>query len=217
MIVRHLENQRFGRLVVIERVTGTTWRCRCDCGKEKIVSTKCLTSGFTRSCGCLRKESHYVDITGQRFGRLVAFEPTGKTRNNSAIWRFKCDCGKELEATVDSVKWGGRQSCGCLQYETKVKQALNLQQKIERVKGTIVNNIISNKLYVNNKSGYKGVSWHKGEQRWVAKIQFKGKMYHLGYYSNKEEAAASRAKAEERLHGPFLEWYKAHKKRNESI
>lgn len=124
--MRHLENQRFGRLLVIERVSGKTWRCLCDCGNEKFVSTFCLTSGMTRSCGCLQNESRSIDITGQSFGRLVTIEPTGKIRDNSAILKFKCDCGNECETTVQSVKWGGRKSCGCLQHEAKIQQALKL-------------------------------------------------------------------------------------------
>lgn len=52
-----LTGQRFGKLTVIERA-GTknkhvTWRCICDCGKETIVKGNSLTSGLTRSCGCL--------------------------------------------------------------------------------------------------------------------------------------------------------------------
>lgn len=50
--------QRFGRLEVIERHgAGSMWRCVCDCGTEKIVRGGSLTSGNTRSCGCLTKEN----------------------------------------------------------------------------------------------------------------------------------------------------------------
>lgn len=55
-----LTGQRFGRLTVIEYV-GTVnqkakWLCKCDCGNEKIVSTKCLRNGETKSCGCYHKD-----------------------------------------------------------------------------------------------------------------------------------------------------------------
>ena len=51
---------RFGRLTVIEeeprKKKSRYFLCRCDCGKE--VSTKLiwLTTGQSKSCGCLRKE-----------------------------------------------------------------------------------------------------------------------------------------------------------------
>jgi hypothetical protein len=32
------------------------WLCKCDCGREALVISQCLTRGFSRSCGCLRQE-----------------------------------------------------------------------------------------------------------------------------------------------------------------
>lgn len=57
-----MPGKRFGRLVVIERhgsakYGGTIWRCRCDCGTEKIATANSLRSGDTRSCGCLMREN----------------------------------------------------------------------------------------------------------------------------------------------------------------
>lgn len=58
----NLEGKRFGRLVAIEMAGYTEkdkkilWKCRCDCGNEKIVRARGLTSGHTRSCGCLASE-----------------------------------------------------------------------------------------------------------------------------------------------------------------
>lgn len=54
----NLMGQRFGRLVVISPASGkyTCWKCRCDCGLERIILTQLLVSGKTKSCGCLRKE-----------------------------------------------------------------------------------------------------------------------------------------------------------------
>lgn len=54
--------RRFGRLVVLSfvKMRGTTslWNCKCDCGANKIVSNACLTSGHTKSCGCLWRDVH---------------------------------------------------------------------------------------------------------------------------------------------------------------
>ena len=59
--IKDLTGQQFGRLTVIEdtrrRYNGkVVWRCRCSCGKVTEVAGSYLTSGNTRSCGCLRKE-----------------------------------------------------------------------------------------------------------------------------------------------------------------
>lgn len=57
---KNIVGNRYGRLTVIEHA-GTKkecslWLCQCDCGNTKIVSIRNLTSGNTRSCGCLQKE-----------------------------------------------------------------------------------------------------------------------------------------------------------------
>lgn len=56
-----LRGKRFGRLVVIDKADCPDgmqkkrryWKCLCDCGNEKIASTKLLKAGLTKSCGCL--------------------------------------------------------------------------------------------------------------------------------------------------------------------
>lgn len=55
-----LTGMRFGRLTVIEKAEDKNkqimWRCKCDCGNEKCVSSGNLRSGCTKSCGCLHDE-----------------------------------------------------------------------------------------------------------------------------------------------------------------
>lgn len=57
----NLLGQKFGKLTVVERVYqinshGTMWKCKCDCGKEKIVSSSHLISNHTISCGCVKSK-----------------------------------------------------------------------------------------------------------------------------------------------------------------
>lgn len=56
-----LTGRRFGRLVVEKEIESQTpqrrWLCRCDCGLYTDAQSYALTSGHTRSCGCLRSES----------------------------------------------------------------------------------------------------------------------------------------------------------------
>lgn len=40
-----------------------------------------------------------------------------------------------------------------------------------------------------SRSGFKGVSWHKGRGKWVARIQVQGQRLHLGYFDTSLEAA----------------------------
>lgn len=61
----------------------------------------------------------------------------------------------------------------------------------------------------NNTSGAKGVSWHKVQQRWVARITANGKRYSLGYHDTVESAAAAYQEASMRLHGDFSKFIPA--------
>lgn len=54
-----------------------------------------------------------LDITGMRFGRLVAVSPSHRVAGKWS-WNFVCDCGKQIKAVGASVKYGQRRSCGCL-------------------------------------------------------------------------------------------------------
>lgn len=51
----------YGRLKVlefVERKDGKTyWKCKCSCGNEVVRPITYLTSGDTKSCGCLKKET----------------------------------------------------------------------------------------------------------------------------------------------------------------
>jgi hypothetical protein len=71
-----------------------------------------------------------VDITGQRFGRLTAIEPSHATPQGT-VWRFFCDCGSEYLKLAKAVRnpKATKQSCGCWQKEiwaTRMK-TLNLR------------------------------------------------------------------------------------------
>lgn len=46
---------KYGKLTVLSLYSmkpKVIWRCKCDCGKETLVSGVCLRSGNTKSCGC---------------------------------------------------------------------------------------------------------------------------------------------------------------------
>lgn len=53
---RKIEGKKFGKLTTISiayNKNGTYWNCKCECGNEAIVYVGKLTTGYTRSCGCL--------------------------------------------------------------------------------------------------------------------------------------------------------------------
>lgn len=120
-----LTNQVFGRLTAKEIVgkdkRGYLWRCECECGGEKIVPASYLRNGHTQSCGCINAEREAkLDITGQRWGRLVAVKhvgyklvPNGDRMQKQSVWLWQCDCGNTKKIPAIQVKHGGTRSCGC--------------------------------------------------------------------------------------------------------
>lgn len=56
-----LTGQIFGRLTVLSKIGRSKgraiyWECRCECGASRKVPAGSLTSGHTKSCGCLNRE-----------------------------------------------------------------------------------------------------------------------------------------------------------------
>jgi hypothetical protein len=53
-----------------------------------------------------------------------------------------------------------------------------------------------------NKSGFKGVSWHRDNRKWRAEIEIEKRKIHLGLHVDILDAIVARQRAEEELH-PF--------------
>lgn len=115
---KDLTGKTFGSLTPIE-IVGThekykdkLWLCRCQCGKTSVVRSVALSSGSIKSCGCSKA---YKDITGKRYGRLVALEKDPSTTKN--YWKVKCDCGNLRTVSFHNLQNGDTKSCGCLRKE----------------------------------------------------------------------------------------------------
>lgn len=54
-----------------------------------------------------------------------------------------------------------------------------------------------------NKTGVKGVSWHKNNRKWIAQISHDGKKINIGYFTTINAAAEAYAQESLRLHGAF--------------
>lgn len=54
-----------------------------------------------------------VDLTNQRFGRLVVVKEAGRQRG-AVLWECWCDCGKTVVVSSGNLKGNKQRSCGCL-------------------------------------------------------------------------------------------------------
>lgn len=64
-----------------------------------------------------------IDLTGQRFGRLLVISQSENKQTNSGsrrCWVCQCDCGNMTLGTTLDLRKGDKKSCGCL-YNEKIK------------------------------------------------------------------------------------------------
>ena len=54
-----------------------------------------------------------IDLTGQRFGRLVVIRREINPQKGSAEWLCLCDCGNKTYAESHTLLRGRKKSCGC--------------------------------------------------------------------------------------------------------
>ena len=84
--MENLIGKRFCSLVVLEYAGqnergASQWKCRCDCGNEKIVLDNHLKCGSVKSCG------HMKSLIGQKFNRLTVVEFSHYDKSKKAYWK----------------------------------------------------------------------------------------------------------------------------------
>lgn len=66
------------------------------------------------------------DITGQRFGKVVAISPATQNPDGRWNWLCQCDCGIQFVTRSASLLSGGTKSCGCTR---KAKRPFRVKTK----------------------------------------------------------------------------------------
>ena len=205
-----LAGQVFGDLTVLSKAEnqrkngGIWWTCQCSCGNLYDVPGSLLVTGRRTHCGSKAHPKNYasVDISNQRFHRLVALYPLkNRDPKGAVLWRCKCDCGNEADVSYNNLVYGNMKSCGCQKKEHDKK----LGSFLTHVEGTSIDMLRSKKIPADNTTGYKGVYLIKG--KYVAKIVFQKKAYYLGTYDRIEDAAEARREAEEVVFDSVAEHY----------
>jgi very-short-patch-repair endonuclease len=101
--------------------------CRCYTinGDEVIVRADALQSGATHCAKGVGRTGKPMDIAGERFGLLVAIEPTNqRSSNGSVIWECLCDCGNTTYVALGQLIRGHTLSCGC-RHKSKWEMFIN--------------------------------------------------------------------------------------------
>lgn len=66
-----------------------------------------------------------IDLTGQRFGRLIAIRQviyTEGIRKGRGYWFCQCDCGKTTITSTNCLRRGHTTSCGCYRRSLFIKR-----------------------------------------------------------------------------------------------
>lgn len=59
----------------------------------------------------------FIDMTGEKYGKLLVVEYAGKTKRGLSLWKCKCDCGREVVVQSVNLRNGHTKSCGCFRAE----------------------------------------------------------------------------------------------------
>ena len=128
---------KFNRLTVIEIIPqikkATKYKCECECGNVIIVEGYKLKTEKIKSCGCYRQDrmseiglqnSQILNLTNQRFGKLIALAPTEQRQGKSVIWKCICDCGQIHYASSKNLKNGDVTRCSNCSISSKGEEKI---------------------------------------------------------------------------------------------
>lgn len=235
---KDLTGQIFGRLTVIKQAENKNgrvmWLCICSCkNKEYIALSKTLLNGTCKSCGCITKERctnnisknkkyNIYDLTGEygigyyKDNTEFYFDLNNYDKIKDCYWTKK----DEYAVTVTlKTKLGKRISMHQLLYGDYVDHIdgnRSNNRKYNIRKATTSENNSNTKIYKNNKSGVKGVSYHDA-YGYKATIQKNKIVYDLIYTYNFEEAVLYREIAELYLFKEFSRRYNELKNKYKDI
>lgn len=239
--IKDLTNQKFGRLSVVKfdktKNNYAYWWCLCDCQLElpeeerELVSIRGhhLSTGNTKSCGCLQKEKLQETINNNK--KYIDYDISdeygiGYTYNTDKYDRHEFYFDLEDYNKIKDYHWYFDDS-GYVCYRDKynsiriheiIMNTIGTRYCVDHIKGektrndnrktnlriaTTSQNMRNKDLQSNNTSGITGVYFSKQRNKWVAQIKIENKMINLGGFEKKEDAAKARKEAEEKYFG---EW-----------
>ena len=172
---------------------------KCFCGNKFRADMSKIKNKYTQSCGCykmqaLLKSNTTHGLTGNKLYSVWSVMLNRcENKNNKdyenygargitvcdewktdfvSFYNWAIDKGYKEGLSIDRENNNLGYSPDNCRWTTKEIQARNTRQ-----------------IMITKTSGYRGVGWHKRYNKWVAKISVNKKRIHLGYFSDKVEAA----------------------------
>lgn len=192
------------------------YNCQCiRCGK--IFTQNGQEVHDNQSIGCpecrekdmleqrIKKAEKYI---GAVFDELEVIGISGIRQyggRNTIFASCRCSCQNTVDIPLTRLKAGQAKTCGHNRNQQLKKGQVITESA--HVNGTLISAIDGRrKTNKNSKTGIPGVS-RMQDGKYRAYITFQRKQYHLGIYTDLEDAKKARKIAEEKIYGPFLEWY----------
>lgn len=203
------------------------WICECQCENKtiKLYKRHELTSGNTRSCGCmtsfLRKQSLKKSNANKYiFDNDICVIVANNTKNKFYIDLEDYELVKDycwyetkrgylattvnrktvlLHRVIMRLKEDDDKIVDHKYHNSDGKNDFYNNRKTNLRITTQAKNCENRGLSNNNTSGVTGVSWSKNEQAWKAYITYENKRCHLGTYSDINDAINARKVKEKEL------------------
>ena len=163
------------------------------CGKEFEVITRDIKKGHTKSCGCQKggnthglSHNQFYKTWKNMMGRCYNLKNKhyqsygGRGISVCIDWQDLVNFISWAESTyiegmtMDRINNDGNYEPTNIRWADKTTQAVN--QRVQK----------------NNTSGYVGVIWHKGNNKWGANIRINKILKQIGSFKTKEEAVQAR-------------------------
>lgn len=161
---KDLTGMKFGRLEVLERLGGspTEYLCLCSCGNTVVVRGGNLSSGNTKSCGCMRDEAIHSPRSDQLY----------KTRLHS-IWdgmKLRCYRKKDI-----GWKWYGEKGVKvCEEWKDNFRNFYEWAISHEYKEGLTIDRIDSNGNYSPDNCRWATMKEQQNNRKSNRKVTYKG-------------------------------------------
>jgi len=187
---------RFAKEGSKERKRYGLYQCQY-CAKEFISRTQSVNIGHTKSCGCYRISQSLLVNTTHNYSKHPLYSTWASMQQRCYNNKYKaykdyggrgikvCDRWLDIKnfiddmypdyqegLTIDRIDVNGNYEPDNCRWESMQIQSRNTRD-----------------IQVNNTSGYRGVTWNKKQQMWIAKIRVDYNRIHLGSHNTALEAA----------------------------
>lgn len=196
------------------------WRCKCDCGNEKVVDGALLRNGMSTSCGCL--QPLVTSLAKKKYNEYSIVGDTVYVTLPNSDHKMMCDIDDWEKLKMYFWRLGkngyvltniGNNGPEYTAFHMNVIKCPNGMVRDHINRNRIDNRKVNLRIVTHevnarntstprtNTSGYKGVTYSKTDRKFIAQISVGRKTYHLGRFDTAKEAYVARLSGEEKYFG----------------